>query len=933
MQLNAQSLAVALIVGLASGSSAEANPAGAEIANGQASFATPDAATLNITNSPGAILNWQQFSIAPPETTRFIQQSTTSAVLNRVTGQDPSAILGQLVSNGRVFLINPNGIVFGADARVDTAGLIASTLNITDASFRAGKLAFEGDTRSGAIKNSGYLKAGPKGEIVLIAPQIENAGVLDVHDGQLILAAGERVKLASLALNDVTLEVQAPTDRVLNLGKLIAEQGAIGVFAGQIKNSGEIVANSLGRDAQGRIVLSAQAEVTVDRDARVAADGPTGGDIRIQSTNGTTLVDGTVAARGTGTGAAEGTGGDIKILGVRVGLTGHAEIDASGAHGGGEVLVGGDWQGKNPAIQNAERTTVTAGASIKANAGAAGNGGKVVVWADESTGFHGSINAKGGAQSGNGGTVETSGKQALDIGGARIDAAASQGTAGTWLLDPSDITLIHGSANALIAGLFNPATTSSIGDTQINAALNSGTDVTIQTNGGNGGSGNIVVNGSGDIGGAVSILNSTGGTRSLSLLADGSIDIRSGANIGAIAGNVLSLNLTSNIAGSSTIAGSIDLQNGTLSVSGGGLALTGTVKNGRLVTSGGSFTPNFGVLDSITLGNSLAANGLLQVANSLTLADGITFNLQANQLRFITPVSRVDTLGAATLQIAGGILFQAAGGTTTIGNNVAVQGFGTLSNCCVGGTPSLTNNGLIEATVAGQTWLINPSAFTNNGTLRASGGTLTIQPGAWSNTGALVANGAAGILNLGSNSAGAINVIGTLDLNTGVADMGTNGTFGALGLSGLTGTIKSGRLNDTGGLALGTNFGVLDSITLGNSLAANGLLQVANSLTLADGITFNLQANQLRFITPVSRVDTLGAATLQIAGGILFQAAGGTTTIGNNVAVQGFGTLSNCCVGGTPSLTNNGLIEATVAGQTLLINPSAFTNNGTLRAS
>ena len=108
-----------------------------------------DPHTLNITNSPSAVINWQQFSIQQNEVTRFIQQSNSSAILNRVTSQHPSDILGQLLSNGRVFVINPNGIVFGKDSIVDTAGLIASTLDMTDEDFIAGNLKFQGENAGG----------------------------------------------------------------------------------------------------------------------------------------------------------------------------------------------------------------------------------------------------------------------------------------------------------------------------------------------------------------------------------------------------------------------------------------------------------------------------------------------------------------------------------------------------------------------------------------------------------------------------------------------------------------------------------------------------------------------------------------------------------------------------------------------------------------
>src|SRR5690606_14902950 len=97
---------------------------------------------------PNAIINWQSFSIGANEITRFIQQSQASAVLNRVTGGggaiDPSVILGALQSNGRVFLINPSGITFGAGAQIDVAGLVASTLDISNADFLANRLRFQG---------------------------------------------------------------------------------------------------------------------------------------------------------------------------------------------------------------------------------------------------------------------------------------------------------------------------------------------------------------------------------------------------------------------------------------------------------------------------------------------------------------------------------------------------------------------------------------------------------------------------------------------------------------------------------------------------------------------------------------------------------------------------------------------------------------------
>jgi filamentous hemagglutinin family protein len=116
-------LALALALALGSAPSWAA-PKGAQVVAGQASISS-SGKTLTITNSPGTIIQWQGFSIAPDELTRFVQQSPSSSVLNRVVGQDPSSLLGRLQSYGRVFLVKPNGIVFGAGGRVVVGALVA----------------------------------------------------------------------------------------------------------------------------------------------------------------------------------------------------------------------------------------------------------------------------------------------------------------------------------------------------------------------------------------------------------------------------------------------------------------------------------------------------------------------------------------------------------------------------------------------------------------------------------------------------------------------------------------------------------------------------------------------------------------------------------------------------------------------------------------
>ena len=177
-RLKLQALAVASAFG-SFASAVHGNPIGAQVVNGQATF-NAAGNTLTITNSPGAVINWQSFSIGASEITKFQQQSASSAVLNRVVGADPSSILGQLQSNGKVFLINPNGIVFGQGARIDVGGLVASTLNITNADFAAGKLKFAAG-RSIDDALIGYVALNSSGvELELAGGEV---GVRDVEGG------------------------------------------------------------------------------------------------------------------------------------------------------------------------------------------------------------------------------------------------------------------------------------------------------------------------------------------------------------------------------------------------------------------------------------------------------------------------------------------------------------------------------------------------------------------------------------------------------------------------------------------------------------------------------------------------------------------------------------------------------------------------------
>ena len=429
------SVAVALACVFAA-SQAQANGTVPTVVSGQVGFSTLGG-SLNITNSPGAIINWQGFSIGAGETTRFIQQSSASSVLNRVIGSDPSVILGTLISNGRIFLINPSGILFGQGSRIDVSGLVASTLNLSNPDFLAGRLNFASNPLAGKVENQGSITTPSGGSVYLVGSNVTNSGIINSPQGDVILAAGQSVNIFDSSTPGVRVEITASDNAAVNLGEILAQSGEIGIYGAALRNAGIINADQVGRDASGTIVLRAKQDVTLETGSRITANGEQGGEITIQSETGTTLVSGMIEAKATGDVA--GNGGTVQLLGNQVGLV-KASVDVSGMTGGGTVLIGGDLHGANTAVQNASATYISADSTITADAIANGSGGKVIVWSDDTTRYYGNISARGGVQRGNGGFTEVSGKKNLVFGGY-VNLRAPNGRAGTLLLDPYNLTI------------------------------------------------------------------------------------------------------------------------------------------------------------------------------------------------------------------------------------------------------------------------------------------------------------------------------------------------------------------------------------------------------------------------------------------------------------------------------------------------------------
>ncbi len=130
-------------------------PTGHQVQSGSVTIDVSDADMTVTQSSDKAIVNWNTFNIGERASVTFNQPSVTSAILNRVLGSDPSYIYGTLRSNGQVFFVNPSGVLFGPNARVDVGGLVASTLSIGDEDFLVGNYQFSGT--GGKILNQGSL--------------------------------------------------------------------------------------------------------------------------------------------------------------------------------------------------------------------------------------------------------------------------------------------------------------------------------------------------------------------------------------------------------------------------------------------------------------------------------------------------------------------------------------------------------------------------------------------------------------------------------------------------------------------------------------------------------------------------------------------------------------------------------------------------------
>ena len=467
-----------------------ANPIDGVVSAGSANI---DSAgnTLTVTQQTDkAVIDWRGFDIAHGETTEFKQPNASSMTLNRVNGNAPSFIDGNLTANGNLIVVNPNGVWFGGGARVDVNGLIASTAGISNDAFMnaSGTLNFDiaGNPDAGIV-NDGLITAKEAGLVGLVAPNVVNRGIILARLGRVALASGDTatVDMYGDGLVNVAVSDAVKSQLVSNSGLIVAEGGTIALTAAAGKNivnslisvSGELAAPSVSTQ-NGKIIIAAAGS------NKTAKQGYS-----------TVLVSGILDASGRNAGER---GGSIVVTGDNVGLLSGTRIDASGSDGlagttlgklasairtgsaGGDIRIGGDYlgQGDTPTALN---LYVDSDTLILNDAINSGDAGRTIFWSDNNTQFYGNVYARAlsgngidqttwhamdtkiTSNTGDGGFVETSGHHQLDAGGY-VDLTASNGARGTYFLDPTNITIygnfapnyatvIQGDSTALSANL------------------------------------------------------------------------------------------------------------------------------------------------------------------------------------------------------------------------------------------------------------------------------------------------------------------------------------------------------------------------------------------------------------------------------------------------------------------------------------------------
>ncbi len=825
----------------AAGIPANTLPTGGQVSVGQAAI-QQNGASMNINqSSQNAIINWQQFNIGSQAGVRFNQPNSASATLNRVLSSNPSQIFGSLSANGRLFLINPSGIIFGEGSRVDAGGFVASTLNMSDDDFMAARYRFIRNGATGSILNQGTLTAADGGYIALLAPEVRNEGVIAARLGTVALAAGDKVTLNFSGEELVNVAVDpAQINTLIENRHLVQADG-------------------------GRVIMSASAA-----DKLYSSVINTGGEVRargIEGREGRIFLDSGAGGRTTVAGtldvsSADGKGGSIVAAGERVVVQSGAHLTASGATGGGEVLIGGGWQGTDSRIRPALEAQVEKGALLEANATEKGDGGTVVVWSDVKnplsiTHAHGAFEAKGGPNGGDGGRIETSGYH-LDISGARVDASAPRGKGGTWLIDPTDIDI-------------NAAFVSSGGNTTImtGTAFSSTAGWTASSGGfqacsGAAGSSPCMGNGGGGDYLQFSYIDNVTVSRVYALSGETQVTfsarVEPGANANTgnielvflnalgvqVGGTVTSFMITQNAAAQNVSLSSVAVP--------GGATQVRTVF--RQVNEVPFWSGNFGIqFSNPSLTGVAPTVGLVPTLNTGTnvTVQTLAVGAQPGNITVSAPI--------ATTGFAAGALALIAHNNVDLNAGISLSGINRALQVTAGG--NIVQSGSTITTTAGGDVTLN------------AGGTIT-QTGAISTTGLLTTTSVGGTTLTGANTVGSFNATnatsGGISLNNTAATLGVTG-IGQTG-GGTVAVSNAGNLTTSGSISIDGNLNLNAAngdLTLGANIGksagsdATATLKASGAITLGAGSSINSTAGKLNTVLWAD-ADGSGAGYIALPG-------------------------------------------------------------------
>lgn len=920
-----------------------ANPELDQITHGSGSVSI-DGDVYNFNQaSEQLIADFHTFNIAGHETTNVNQPSVDAAALFHIHDQNPSQIFGGLNATGNLFLENANGIVFGEGAQVNVGGLIASTLELADAEFLKGNYELtSAQNGSGQILNKGNITAREGGYVALVGSSVRNAGTIQADGGSVALVVAEK---ATVSLDGDGLVSVAVHEKLEN--KVYDSSGT--KIKDGILNTGVLGAQD------GRVILSAAARAEVfdnviNHEGMINATSVVerNGEIfLVGGDEGIVSVSGELDARG-----AEGLeGGTIHVLGDKVGIFDGAEIDASGDSGGGEVLIGGDFQGKNPEIQNARRTHVDENTVIRADAITNGDGGKVIVWADEVTAFNGLITARGGSESGNGGFAEVS-APGLNYQGF-TDLRAANGEIGTLLLDPKNATVSDNGASGVVANdtfAENAAADADFSDENIEAALN-GANLTLQVNNdftisqaidasGNGGVGNLEIQAGRDVNVNADV------TLRGSFTATANIATAQAANRDAGDAN-FTMGSTNTINTSN--------QNGTISITYGnganGNDATGAATIGILNSGTGAVTVNTTANDgggasteNITFNGAVTAGGMTVTGNAVNVNAAITNTGASNTVfnaggTFTTAAAGDINTGTGVFQVLGGNAASIAGDVTTNGALLQFSGATTLTGAVAlstgaggGGNPEFlsTLNGAQTLTV---------TAGSGNTVFNGIGGTTPLT--------ALTVTATTGAITFNTAD---VSVAGNIDLTGGNVNVNrnvttTNGGFFESTNSGTLAMVAASNFNLDGAflqngsgnsnlqnditttgdnISFATAVNMFDTSTL-NTGAGAGNVTITGALN--NGQTLNITAgtgavtfgNTVGNASALTAISIASAANVEfdntVSVGTLTQTTGsGTTNFDNTVTATGAVNVANDAI----TFSTAGNISA--AGQSVTLN-------------